>query len=134
MSGAGEGFAAAASEFIGAPFRLRGRDPATGLDCIGLVAAALARSGRAAAAPAGYALRQSDVSHLLPFAANAGFERASGAVQAGDVLLVRPGPAQFHLAIAAPGGGFIHAHAGLGRVVLSPAPLEWPTVQHWRLS
>ncbi len=33
--------AAAALNLIGTPFRLHGRDPATGLDCVGLVAEAM---------------------------------------------------------------------------------------------
>ena len=50
----------------------------------------------------------------------------------GDVLLLRPGPAQVHLAIVG-AGGLIHAHAGLGRIVLTPPPLPWPIERHWRL-
>ena len=43
MSGA---LAEAALGLLGVPFRLHGRDPATGLDCVGLVAEALRRAGR----------------------------------------------------------------------------------------
>jgi murein DD-endopeptidase / murein LD-carboxypeptidase len=30
-------------------------------------------------------------------------------------------------------GGLVHAHAGLGKVVVTPAPLPWPIERHWRL-
>ena len=51
----------------------------------------------------------------------------------GDLLLVRPGPAQVHLLVVGPSGDLIHAHAGLGRVVATPPPCPWSTLRHWRL-
>jgi hypothetical protein len=63
-----------------------------------------------------------------------GLAAAAGPTRAGDVLLIRPGPAQHHLVIAATAGGFVHAHAGLRRVVLTPAPLGWTVEHHWRLA
>ncbi|HEY6815218.1 MAG TPA: NlpC/P60 family protein [Croceibacterium sp.] len=133
MTVARAALAAAAERLIGTPFRLHGRDPARGLDCVGLVAAALAEAGRPVRAPTGYWLRQSRLDGLLDAATHAGLGAAAGAVTPGDVLLVRPGPAQHHLVVAGMAGGFVHAHAGLGRVVLTPAPLAWPIVRHWRL-
>jgi cell wall-associated NlpC family hydrolase len=132
MSGAA--VAAAAERLVGTPFRLHGRDPACGLDCVGLVAAALAAIGRPAFAPVGYRLRQCGIDRFLDAAARSGLIAASGPIEPGDVLSVRPGPAQHHLVIAATAGGFVHAHAGLGRVVLTPAPLSWPVGHHWRLA
>ena len=55
MSGAA--LAAAAESLVGTRFRLHGRDPDTGLDCVGLLAASLAAIGRAAPLPNGYRLR-----------------------------------------------------------------------------
>lgn len=124
---------AAAEELMGTPFRLHGRDPARGLDCVGLVAAALQAAGRPARAPTGYRLRQLDPGPLLDAAEASGLGLVAGAVQPGDVLLVRPGPAQLHLVIAGADGSFVHTHAGLGRVVRTPAPLPWPIERHWRL-
>jgi cell wall-associated NlpC family hydrolase len=132
MSGAA--LAAAAERLVGTPFRLQGRDPAHGLDCVGLVAASLAAIGQPSCAPAGYRLRQPAIARYLAAAAGCGLAAAAGPVEPGDVLLVRPGPAQHHLVIAATTGGFVHAHAGLGRVVLTPAPLAWPVAHHWRLA
>jgi cell wall-associated NlpC family hydrolase len=130
---AGNALAEAALALVGRPFRLHGRDPATGLDCIGLVAVALQRTGHPALAPAGYRLRNPDIDAWLQFAGAAGLRPAHGPARPGDVLLVAPGPWQHHLLVAGQRGHFIHAHAGLGRVVEMPGPLPWPTVRHWRI-
>lgn len=132
MSGAA--LAAAAERLVGVPFLLNGREPERGLDCVGLVAASLAAIGRPVVVPAGYRLRQAAVDRYLAAAAKSGLAVATGAIAPGDVLLVRPGPAQHHLVIAAAAGGFVHAHAGLARIVVTPAPLAWPVEHHWRLT
>lgn len=130
----GVALALAAEALIGTRFRLHGRDPATGLDCVGLVAAALEAIGRPASAPSAYGLRNRDIAAVLAFAPRAGFGEISGPALPGDVLLVRAGPLQEHLLIAAPGGRFVHAHAGLRRVVATPGPLACPILRHWRLT
>ena len=127
----GADLARAAEALVGGPFRLHGRDPGTGLDCIGLLAAAL---GGRPPLPSGYRMRTRALPELSGTAAACGFEPAHGLVAPGDVLMVRVGPCQFHLMIAASAGGFVHAHAGIGRVVLWDAPLDWPVVNHWRLA
>ncbi|MFT4027599.1 MAG: hypothetical protein QM676_12470 [Novosphingobium sp.] len=129
----GADLAAAAEALVGTRFRLHGRDPAGGLDCIGLFAAAMAGAGRAVAVPNGYAMRLRDIAAFRPLAAELGFAEAAGAVRPGDVLMFAVGPVQFHLAIAAVGGGFVHAHAGLRRVVTGPAGGDWRPAGHWRL-
>lgn len=123
-----EAFAAAAAALVGAPFRLGGRDPSTGLDCVGVVACALG-----AAAPEGYALRNSAIARHLGFAQSAGLVPATGALQRGDVVLVVPGAAQHHLLVALGSECFVHAHAGLRRVALYHGPLPWPEAARWRL-
>jgi cell wall-associated NlpC family hydrolase len=129
MSGAA--LAAAAEQLLGVRFRLHGRDPGTGLDCIGVLAAALAAIGRPALLPTGYALRSRTLPSLEPIVAACGFAACEGAVLPGDVLMLRTGPCQHHLAIAVR-GGFVHAHAGLRRVVIAPS-LDEPVVGRWRL-
>lgn len=131
MSGAA--LADAAEALVGTRFRLHGRSVETGLDCIGLLAAALEAIGRPAPLPTGYGLR----SHVLPaldgFAEACGFGGTDADILPGDVLLLRVGPCQHHLAIAASRGRFIHAHAGLRRVVIVPGPFDWPVLRRWRL-
>ena len=137
MSETREAFAQAAESLVGTRFRLFGRDPAYGLDCVGLVAAALARSGRSVSAPIGYGLRSADIEKFLPFATHAGLEPCSGDPMRGDVLLMRPGPAQHHLVIATAPHMIVHAHAGLRRIVSQPLPTDpepaMPILRAWRL-
>ncbi len=122
--------AAAATGLIGVRFRLHGRDPATGLDCVGVVAEAMRRAGIEPVAPAGYRLRTVSVAGLLPFAKANRFEPVEPAEA--DVVLAMVSPVQPHLAIRTP-GGFVHAHAGLGRVTCLPGALPWPSVGGWRV-
>lgn len=131
MSGAA--LADAAKALVGTRFRLHGRSPEHGVDCIGLLAAALDAIGRPAPLPTGYALRARALPALEGFAAACGFVETEEALLPGDVLMFRIGPCQHHLAIAAGGGRFVHAHAGLRRVVVAPAPLAWPVLRRWRL-
>lgn len=123
--------AQAAEQLVGTRFRLHGRDPATGLDCVGVVAAALSACGGRVEAPAGYALRNRSIDDHLAFAAGAGLVPREGPVAPGDVLLVRPGPGQHHLLVATAPGRFVHAHAGLRCVVATPGPLPWPILRRW---
>lgn len=106
---------------VGARFRLHGRDPASGLDCVGLAALAFGRD-----APTGYALRGGDA-EAVAASLDAMLVRADGAA-AGDLLLLRTGPGQLHLAIRTE-GGFVHADAGLRRVVERPGAPPWPVRQ-----
>lgn len=50
---------------------------------------------------------------------------------AADLLLLRPGVRQLHLAVRC-GTSFIHADLGLRRVVETPGPPPWPLVASWR--
>ena len=119
----------AARGFLGTPFRLHGRDPATGLDCVGLVLASLAACRLPAPPVLHYGLAQAAIDHLLPLARTAGL--VSGDPDAsGAILLLAPGPARHHLAIRTR-GGFVHAHAGLRRVVETPGDPPWPLLAGW---
>lgn len=129
----GAQLAEAASGLVGAPFRLHGRDPRTGLDCLGVLAAACEALGRQTALPNGYALRMRRMPEASRIAAGLGLQPASGAVLPGDVLMLRPSPCQLHIAIAADARSLVHAHAGLRKVVRGPLPGDWPIAAHWRL-
>lgn len=125
-----ERFAARAESLVGTPFRLGGRDPATGLDCVGLVAWAL---GPQTPAPRGYRLRNSGIAHHLAFVQAAGFAPANAPARRGDMILAVPGPAQHHLLVVLGPDRFIHAHAGLRRAVVHRGPLPWDEIALWRL-
>lgn len=116
---------AAARALVGVRFRLHGRTPERGLDCVGLAALVLGR-----VAPEGYGLRSGDERQAVDWLRAAGLRRVE-AVRSGDLALVRPGPLQLHLMIVVP-GGHVHAHAGVGRVVEMPGESPWPVLGYWR--
>lgn len=124
--------ARAAQALVGAPYRLHGRDPRSGLDCVGLVAAALAAAGLPVDPPAGYGLRNRDPADPDAIARRCALRPVSTPVRRGDIVMARPGPAQLHLLVCAGPDTFIHAHAGLRRIVAMPGPLPWPVLRHWR--
>lgn len=129
----GEALAGFAQSLVGCPFRLHGRDPATGLDCVGLVAAALGAVGIQAVTPTGYGLRNIGIEQWLPLADRSGLQPSAGPVAAGDVLLIAFPHCQHHLVIAADTQTVIHAHAGLRRVVRQPLDAAWQVEAKWRL-
>ena len=122
--------AAAARAHVGVRFRPQGRDAARGLDCVGLVAVALAGAGAKAAVPHGYAMRGGDPGEVTAVLCAAGLRLAANA-RAGDVLVCRSGPGALHLAIDG-GGSVIHADAGAGRVVERPGAAPWPVLARFR--
>jgi cell wall-associated NlpC family hydrolase len=125
----GQRAVAAARAVLGARFRLHGRDPATGLDCVGLAALALRAEGFAGAVPSGYALRSGDASLVWRAIEAAGLVAGIEA-RPGDLLLLRTGPGQLHFAIWT-GTGIVHADAMLRRVVERPGE-RWPVIGRWR--
>jgi cell wall-associated NlpC family hydrolase len=133
MSGRRVALAMAAEALVGAPFRFRGRDARSGLDCVGLVIAALEAVGSSVPRIAAYAFRQREFASQLGSAAEAGFAEVDGVRRPGDMLLLRTGPGQVHLGIVGRDGRLVHAHGGLGKVVRTPAPFPWPVERHWRL-
>ena len=125
--------ARAADNLVGTRFRLQGRDPAHGLDCIGVVLASLAAIGVRIALPADYRPQRRSISIPHDALAAAGLTEARGSQRAGDVLLLRIAPAQVHAAVAVGAQVIVHAHAGLGRVVRAPVPGSWAPIGIWRL-
>ena len=133
MSAPGEDVAAAAEVLVGAPFRLHGRDPASGVDCVGLVACALATAGAHPVAPVGYGLRNLGIAQWLPLAERSGLiPVADETLCRGDVVLITLAHCQHHLVIAADPLSVIHAHAGLRRVVRQPMDPAWRIAAQWR--
>lgn len=131
---AGSRLAEAAAGFLGTRFRLHGRDPEMGLDCVGLLDASLRQMGRSPDLPSGYQLRNASVERWTVFAFASGFGSVVGPVRRGDVLLLTPGPAQHHLVIVDDMTSAIHAHASLRRVVRQQIVFPLSPPHHWRLT
>ncbi len=92
----------AARELVGTRFRLHGRNPATGLDCVGLVAAALNATGvRRDAVPTGYGLSDHDSDAVVAMLLAAGLRCDNAAARIGHIALYHVGQRQHHLAIIA---------------------------------
>lgn len=121
---------AAAREAVGARFRLHGRDPVGGFDCVGLAAFALAGGGFEGMVPSGYRLRGGDRERVVALIADLGL-KAVVEGRAGDLALALSGPGQMHLAILTE-SGFVHADAVLRRVVERPGAVPWPMIGCWR--
>lgn len=128
---AAERAVAAARGAIGARFRVQGRDPAFGLDCVGLAGLAARAAGFRVEIPSGYALRGGDVGAIASAFTAAGLV-ASDAPAPGDLALFLTGPGQWHLAVLVP-GGIVHADAMLRRVVERPGAPPWPMLGCWRI-
>ena len=133
MTTVGLAMAAAAEELVGCPFKFRGRNTQTGLDCLGVVIASLEAVGRPVSPPRDYALRNLAFEPFAAAVRGAGLVDVTQPICAGDVLLLRPSAAQFHAGVIGASGSLIHAHCGLRRVVTTPLPLPWPIERHWRL-
>ncbi|MEO9599630.1 peptidoglycan endopeptidase [Parasphingorhabdus sp.] len=118
----------------GAPFCLHGRDEDIGLDCIGLALQCLIAGDFECDAPNGYSIRGGSEQSISAFMTETGFSRfpPESELCEGDIILVRPSPVQWHFLIRAK-DGFVHAHAGLSKVVFCPGEAPWPIAAIFRL-
>lgn len=131
MTGPGRVVVTAARAMIGAPFRMHGRNPAHGVDCVGVICVAFAGAGVRIDAPTGYRLASGRFDQFERAALGAGL-MVGAEVRTGDAVLCRIDARQWHLGIAS-GDGLIHADAGMGRVVERPGAIPWPVVRCWRI-
>lgn len=116
-----------ARAMLGVKFRPQGRDPATGLDCAGLVLWVFGISPDLVRR--NYRLRgahRAEVERLMC----RWFERLRQAC-AGDVMLFAVSGNQDHLAVNC-GKTFIHADASRRKVVETPMPAPWPLTAAFR--
>jgi hypothetical protein len=128
-----QGVAASALQQIGTPFRLHGRVPGVAFDCVGLVAHCLSRNAISCTPPTDYTLRGQYRERLERFFNSAGFTSVDVHNPCdGDIALACIFDRQFHLLIRA-SNGWVHAHAGLRRVVHTPDPIGWALLALWRL-
>jgi lipoprotein Spr len=126
MTKTGEAVAARARGLVGVRFRPQGRSAQTGLDCIGVVALAV----RAKGVRRDYGLRGGSAEEVTEGLKAAGMRPVKKA-SAGDVLVMKVGPEQLHLAIVT-ADGFVHADAGARAVVERPGQPDWPVLGIWR--
>ena len=118
----GMDYAERARALVGTRFRLQGRGIG-GLDCVGLVTATFGIEP--SDVRRNYSLRGIDRAELEA-ELSARFRRVpSRSIMSGDVLLMSLDTDRFHLGIRTE-TGFVHAHAGIGRVVETPGFPEWP--------
>lgn len=115
---------------VGVRFRPQGCDPATGLDCAGLVWAAYAAAGRRLVRPTNYPLRGWGQARVEAALRAAGFGPTDGAARIGDVALMAYPAGQFHLGLLGE-RSVVHAHAGLRRV--AETPVDGDGLRRWRL-
>jgi hypothetical protein len=123
-----------AIEQVGTPFRLFGRIEGKALDCVGLLLIAVGPDLAPEVSQIRYTLRGDQMQKARSgFDGSCFFEiEPDGASMAGDLVLVQPGPSQLHFLVRVE-HGWVHADAGLGRVVLRPGVLPWPVRGIWRL-
>jgi murein DD-endopeptidase / murein LD-carboxypeptidase len=116
---------------IDTPFRHYGRTPHVALDCVGLTLFAIGSDD----CKWQYSLKGDYVTTISAHLENSGFVRcdAMRARLPGEIALARCAPRNQHLMIRSH-DGWVHAHAGLGRVVHMPGDSPWPLIAHWRLA
>jgi len=117
-----------ARALVGTRFRLQGRG-AGGLDCVGVAMATF--DVPADAARRDYRARGDHEAEVREFLARS-FRRVSlRELRAGDLMLMRVAADQLHMAVRTD-AGFVHAHAGLRKVVETPGMPEWPLLAVYR--
>ncbi|MEQ1510533.1 MAG: NlpC/P60 family protein [Sphingopyxis sp.] len=123
----------AALKLLGIRYRLHGRVPQHGLDCVGLVACAYQDAGlRFKSLPDDYRLHCDERLQVAGLLEQSGFDRADEEpIRHGDVALIHVGRGQQHLILLSP-DAHIHAHAGLRRVVLTPGAPDGDHIGRWR--
>lgn len=125
---ASELIVARARALVGVAFRAQGRDPARGVDCIGLASIAFGVPG----VPSDYLLSGAMQGERLKTALKRDFRRITRPQRRpGDLLLLRAAFEQWHLAVLTE-GGFVHADARRRMVVETPGVPAWPIAAVYR--
>ena len=121
-------YAERARALVGARFRPQGRGP-EGLDCVGVILATFGIDPNCVRKD--YRIECGHRAEL-DAALLQHFRRVSSRkVAAGDVIVMRPDARQLHLGVRT-NAGFVHAHAGMRRVVETPGDPEWPIAGIYR--
>ena len=121
-------YGARARALVGTRYRAQGRGE-DGLDCVGVIIATFGIPHDLARRD--YRLR-GDHSSEIGEQLDVHFRRVSRSqMRAGDIILLAPRTEQLHLAVRTD-RGFVHAHAGIRRVVETPGEPEWPLIAVYR--
>ena len=112
----------------GVPFRPQGRDRA-GMDCVGLCLATYRIPVEQVRRD--YRIRGDHAHEVMASLANWFRRIGKQDVRAGDLMLLSVASDQLHLAVRTE-NGFVHADAGLRRVVHTPGKPEWPLIAAYR--
>lgn len=128
--GAAAEIVARARALIGVRFRPQGRSPATGLDCIGVIAMATKTDPARVRRDYDFRTGDPDLFHAELMASGM-LPVPPSAAEPGDVLLVRPAPMRLHIVLVTD-LGYLHADARVRRVVEVPGPVPWPVLSAWR--
>lgn len=110
---------ARAKTLVGTPFRLQGRDPGHGIDCVGLVVLACAIND---APRPDYRRRGEHFACFIERSAPWLRRVSSKAARVGDIVLLHCGTRSWHVGIFTQ-DGLIHADPSAGRVVFRPGDL-----------
>ena len=117
-----------ARALVGTRFRLQGRDE-QGLDCVGVAIAVFGLP--AEAVRRNYRVRGEYEDELRTFLRKQFRRVPVKQLRPGDLMLMRVAADQLHLGIWT-GAGFVHADAGLRRVVETPGCPPWPLAAIYR--
>jgi hypothetical protein len=117
-----------ARALVGTRFRPQGRGVG-GLDCVGVVLATY--EIRPAEVRQDYRLRGSHRAEVEQSLSKSFRRIARNAARPGDVMLFAVADDALHLAVRT-ATGFVHAHAGLRRVVETPGEPAWPLLGIYR--
>ena len=121
-------YAARAQALVGTRFRKQGRGEG-GLDCIGVVLATY--EIRPDCVRRNYSLRGEHLDELTA-ELDRHFRRiGKSEARPGEVMLLSIAENQLHLAVRT-ARGFVHAHAGIGRVVETPGDPPWRVLGIYR--
>lgn len=121
-------YAERARALVGTRFRLQGRSE-LGLDCVGVAIATYGLRGESIRRD--YRIRDDHAAEVRDTLGSYFRRVAAGEIRPGDLMLMRVALDQLHLAVRT-AAGFVHAHAGLRRVVETPGLPQWPLLGVYR--
>ena len=119
-------FAGRARALVGTPFRLQGRG-AHRLDCVGVAVEVFGLTG----VRGNYRMRGDYLAEAHAFLGEHFRRVPAPQLRKGDLMLMRVADHQLHIGVRT-NAGFVHAHAGIRRVVETPGLPEWPLLAVYR--